>query len=42
MMNFVEKLAPIQMVGVVSCRTDVMPIYKGMFDSDYNFIHKTF
>ena len=28
-MDFVESLAPIQQVGVVSCRTDVMPIYEG-------------
>ena len=31
MIEFVEKLAPIQQVGVVSCRTDVMPMYKGLF-----------
>ena len=29
MMDFVESLAPIQQVGVVSCRSDVMPIYEG-------------
>ena len=29
-MDFAESLAPIQQVGVVSCRSDVMPIYKGM------------
>ena len=28
-MNFIESLAPIQQVGVVSCRTDLMPIYQG-------------
>ena len=30
LMDFAESLAPIQQVGVVSCRSDVMPIYKGM------------
>ena len=29
MMDFVERFAPIQQVGVVSCRTDLMPIYQG-------------
>ena len=28
MLDFAEGLAPIQQVGVVSCRTDVMPIYE--------------
>ena len=30
LMDFAESLAPIQQVGVVSCRSDVMPIYKGI------------
>ena len=29
MMDFVECLAPIQQVGVVSSRTDLFPIYQG-------------
>ena len=37
-MDFAESLAPIQQVGVVSCRSDVMPIYKGMIHRFRNHI----
>ena len=33
MMDFVEGLAPIQQVGIVSCRTGLMPMYEKRGDN---------